>query len=78
MNWYKQADRNMQELYRLVDSALMALKYLHPEINPLTSDINDLAAALKDTGKVPPDINPLRFAAMVIFKLNISPEDLPV
>jgi hypothetical protein len=78
MNWFKRAGESMQELYNFVDSALMALKYLHPEIDPLTADIDELAGALGETGKIPPGIDPLRFAAMVIFKAKASPEDLPV
>lgn len=77
-NWFKRAAENMQQLYNFVDSALMALKYLHPEIDPMNCDINDLAGALGETGKIPPGIDPLRFAAMVIFKAKTSPEDLPV
>jgi hypothetical protein len=67
MKWYKKAFGTPQEGFKAVQRAIMALKYLRPDIDPLTADIGELASALTETGKIPPGVDPLRFAGMVIF-----------
>ncbi len=73
MNWHKRATSNflsMGAATAAVERALMALKYLKPEVDPLGCDIAQLAADLAETGKVPAGVNPERFAAMAVWHLR--------
>lgn len=67
MNWHKRAFHDRQQAFQAVQTALMALKYIHPEMDPVNADFSELAAALSETGKIPAGVDPERFAAMVIF-----------
>lgn len=68
MNWYKRA--NIQEHFQNIQSALMALRYTHPDLDPAQCDFATLVGALQESGKVPAGVNPERFAAMVTWFLN--------
>lgn len=67
MTWHGRSSESLVDAFNAVETALTALKYLRPDIGPLTSEFIDLASALTETGKVPPGMDPLRFAAQVVF-----------
>ena len=75
--YWKAAQKNFatqQEAFAAVQSALMALRYIHPEIDPQTADMSELASALAETGKIPAGVDPERFAAMVLFYVKNQDE----
>lgn len=78
MNWYKKAQNfeTQQSAFGAVRSALMAMKYLHPEVNPAEVPFEQLSGILAETGKVPQGVDPQRFAAMVLFYIKNGEEGL--
>ena len=79
MNWYRTAVRNFETqdaAFAAVRSALMALKYMRPDVDPEQMPFDQLASTLVEMGKVPQGVEPQRFAAMLLFYIRNGEEGL--
>lgn len=59
--------RDLDTAFQSVRRSLMNLQYRNPPIDPLEVSFDELTAALQETGTVPQGVDPMRYAAMVLW-----------